>query len=333
MLFRSKIFFNIPKDLKIYNCIIFHNSISFDPGYLEGILEYCSYKMQNKQYVKILFKQDETFRLNYFIRIINKYAIDHIFSVAPTRKSTRLLYNKVDNAKISNVLTGYVSDMLKTISIDCNSKQRPIDICYRGMKLPYWFGKLGYEKYHIGEVFKEVCWKYNLEEDISSDMKDRIYGKKWFEFLLNSKAVLAVESGSSIIDFDGDIIKKVKRLLRYNKSISFNEIYNKILYKYEDKINYRAISPRLFEAGATRTVLIMMEGEYQNIFKKDIHYIPIKQDYSNISEVMRKFKNIEFRKFLTDNVYKDIIVNDQYHYNYFSECIYGKVVNLLRYMS
>jgi hypothetical protein len=318
-------FFSLPSNLEKYDIIIIHSSLSYDPILLEMILLWIvRHKKKNTKIV--LFKQDEIFKINYFCDLINKYKISLLFSVAPTKLIANTLYSQINNTKIFNVLTGYVSTELRNYKVISNdSNNRKIDICYRGMKLPYWFGKLGYQKYEIGEKFKEICKKYNLKSDISSYHNDRIYGSKWLDFLSNSKAVLAVESGSSIIDFDGEITKSIRKYIKKYPHAGFDKTYNDILIKYDNKIKYRAISPRLFEAGATKTALIMMEGEYQNIFKPNIHYIPVKEDYSNIEEVIKKLNDIEFRKFITENVYQDIILNDDYSYDEFRSIIYKHI--------
>ena len=49
------------------------------------------------------------------------------------------------------------------------------------------------------------------------------------------------------------------------------------------------VSPKMFEAAMCGTVLVMYPGTYNGVFKKDIHYIELQPDFSNIEDVMKKF--------------------------------------------
>ncbi|MBT8506740.1 hypothetical protein B1F79_04690 [Coxiella-like endosymbiont of Rhipicephalus sanguineus] len=70
------------------------------------------------------------------------------------------------------------------------------------------------------------------------------------------------------------------------------EVAERILELLEsigEKIDYNQISPRHFEAVATKTLQILYEGEYSNILKPWVHYVPLKKDYSNFDEVCNFF--------------------------------------------
>ena len=56
--------------------------------------------------------------------------------------------------------------------------------------------------------------------------------------------------------------------------------------KYEEKIYYRMITPRSFEAIAMKTVQVMYPGKYSGILEPWRHYIPINRDFSNLNEVI-----------------------------------------------
>ena len=200
-------------------------------------------------------------------------------------KDINVIYpdSEFGHVKKMHTLTGYVPNEMHRIN-EVPREARKIDISYRGMKLPFHFGKLSYMKFEIGEKFKIFCRDFGLAYDISSDSIDRIYGKAWGQFLRNSKACLAVESGASIYDFDGSIVEKTEQYLHRHPEVSFEEVYENVLKPYDSIYIYNAISPRHFEAAANRTVLIMPEGEYGGIFKPDRHYIPVMKDYSNISK-------------------------------------------------
>ena len=93
------------------------------------------------------------------------------------------------------------------------------------------------------------------------------------------KCVLGVESGASIIDFNGEIEKVVDTYVDKNPTASFEKKYALFLHKYEGSLKLNQISPRCFEAAALRTVMILFEGNYSGILKPNRQYIPLKKDF------------------------------------------------------
>ena len=60
------------------------------------------------------------------------------------------------------------------------------------------------------------------------------------------------------------------------------------LPRWEDNVYYRTISPRHFEAAAFRICQVLFEGRYSGVLEPMVHYIPLKKDFSNIDEVIRR---------------------------------------------
>ena len=105
---------------------------------------------------------------------------------------------------LKTTLTGYVPEKLYESKLKPISG-RKIHVGYRARKCPFFLGRKGYEKYLIGRTFLKYSHGSNLICDISSKESDRLYGKKWTEFISNCRTTLGTESGSSIIDFTGEI--------------------------------------------------------------------------------------------------------------------------------
>ena len=227
-----------------------------------------------------------------------------------------------DNAnveKVFNHLTGYVDDDLIALAGQMEKPQsdREIDIGYRARPLPFFNGKGAQEKTEIGTKFVDFTKDKNLALNIKTGEEDRIYGNKWHAFIANCKAMLGVEAGVSIFDIDGKAEKVSKNYLLDNPNATFDEVHRAVLQPFEDKVFYRMISPRIFECAAFKTCMILYEGKYNGIIKPDVHYIPLKKDFSNIDEVMSKFNDIDKRMELIDNAYKDLIVSKKYSYKKF----------------
>jgi hypothetical protein len=305
--------------LNSYAGIIFHNTITYNIDNVKNLTLGTHHNLQSYHGLKILMKQDECLRVHKTVNLLKDWNFDLLLTCIP-EKDRHKVYPKSElpNLKFFQTLTGYLTDEMRLLPYT-QEKNRLQDIVYRGMKLPYFFGELAMEKYEIGEKFKQIAVEYKLNVDISSRIEDRVFGTKWFDFLGHSRAVLAVESGASIFDFDGKLEIATQEYLKNKPDATFKEVQEALLLPYENLIYYNQISPRHFEAAATRTLQIMYEGEYSGIFLPDVHYLSLKKDYSNLAEVMQKFSDYNLRKELTDNAHRDIICNDVFSYKYFVE--------------
>jgi hypothetical protein len=152
-----------------------------------------------------------------------------------------------------------------------------------------------------------------------------MYGEKWINFILSCKTMLGVESGASVIDFTGDIEASVDTYQREYPLAPFEEVQSKFLMPYENKIIMRQISPRCFEAIALKTPLVLFEGMYSGILIPHKHYIPLKKDFSNINDVIKKIKDLDYLQKLADTAYKEIALNSQYSYKYFIKTLDGTI--------
>ena len=56
----------------------------------------------------------------------------------------------------------------------------------------------------------------------------------------------------------------------------------------------RCFIPKTKSRIGTKTIQILIEGNYNGYFKPDIHYIPLKKDLSNFDEAIEKFNDQNF---------------------------------------
>jgi hypothetical protein len=138
--------------------------------------------------------------------------------------------------------------------------------------------------------------------------------------------VLGTESGVSIFDTEDLVRTEYERLTAEHPSISFAELSERLLNKWEDNIPYRTVSPRHFEAAALRVCQILFAGKYSGILEPMVHYIPLEKDFSNIDEVLRRFRDPAVRRRLTENAYADLIASGRYSYKRFVESFDGELV-------
>jgi hypothetical protein len=187
--------------------------------------------------------------------------------------------------------------------------------------MPYWLGKLGYEKWQISEEFERLGKDQGLNLDLSNKEGDRLYGANWTNFVASCKAVIGVESGASIIDFDGLLEQRVKEYVDKNSNATFQDVEEKLLTPYEGSLELHQISPRCFEAAALKTPMVLFEGKYSGVLVPDRHFIVLKKDFSNFDEVIDKLKNHEYLQNLANTTYEEVALNPKWSYKTFIQYI------------
>jgi hypothetical protein len=288
----------------------------------------CKARDKLKQYkgLKACFIQDEYRFINQTIEVMRYMGIQIVFTCVPPSEFNKVYSSeKIPGLKCINVLTGYVPQNLKTIKSIPTYEERKIDIGYRARPIPFWLGELSQEKQRIAEYFLNIQHGYSLKTDISYREEDRIYGKKWINFLQSCKAFLGTESGASVFDFTGEIQANVDQYVTRFPKASFQEVQALFFKDLEGKIKLNQISPRIFEAAALKTLLILYEGEYSNILQPWRHYIPLKKNHSNIDEVICALKDIPRACEIIENAYNDLIVNPSYSYSVLTS-LFEKVI-------
>lgn len=302
--------------------ILLHYSL-FAPTYMLNDA-FLNYLERSRSSFKVAFFQDEYRFCRQRFDFLNRFRIDCVYTlIEPTYwKDTYLKYTKVP--KIIYNLPGYVSDVLIEEAFRGNlpSERRKVDIGYRGRRLEFYMGKGSQEKHEIAIGFKKKAKELGLKMDIETNERKRLYGKTWYQFIGNCKAVLGVEAGVSIFDVEDIVYHKYCQLIKCNPKISFDEVSKEILQEWEDRIPYRTISPRHFEAAAFRTCQILFEGKYSDIMHPLVHYIPLRKDFSNFEKVIHMFQDQNLRSELTENAYRDLIASGQYSYRKFIQEVF-----------
>lgn len=297
-------------DLNYFDAVGIHYSIKpYSNYYLSASL-----KTQIAAFkgVKFQFLQDEYQKVNLVQDYLAELGFDILFTlVKPELYKAAYPDTRLNNLKMVTVLTGYVSPEMTTYNPPPIAG-RPIDVSYRARRCDFWLGALSYEKQWIGDAFLGYTENTDLVTDISMDEKARIYGQDWIEFLQQSKVVLGTESGASIWDFDANIEKRVNNYLVKYKKASFQQVYEAVLKADDGKILYNAISPRVFEAAANKTAMVMFPGDYSGVLIPDRHYIVLKKDFSNIEEVLNKIRDATFLQSMVDVTYSEIIASGNY---------------------
>lgn len=299
-------------DLNEFDVVVIHYSLPIVTDYF--ISADLRRKIHDFKGLKIQYIQDDYRQVDQYVAMMRYLGIHVLFTPYPLEKIP-LVYDekRLPGVTKRTTLTGYVPERHREVDAPA-LENRPIDVGYRGREIPYWLGILGQEKAWVGEGFLKHVAHYGLKCDISCKESDRIYGKRWDQFISSCKAMLGTESGVSITDFDGSVEAQTRAYLTLHPHADFWEIYEKILKSYEGNLMENTISPRAFECAAHRTAMVLFPGEYSKVLQPWVHYIPLQKDFSNIDEVVTKLRDIDFLKALTERAYNDLIGSGRYAY-------------------
>lgn len=297
-------------DLTAFAAIGIHYSIKpYSSYYLPQALALAISKFSG---FKFIFLQDEFRCVNKNIQAILSLKIQTLFTlVEPHYYQAAYHELQQQGVELISILTGYVGDNLQNLRF-IPMEERAVDVFYRSRFYPYWLGSLAQERTTIAEHFIKHAANAHLRVDISLEEQARIYSDAWLKRLANAKAVLGTESGASIWDADGKIEQAVKKFLAKNPKADFATVHDKILAPYENKPPYAAISPRVFEAAATRTAMVLFPGSYSGVLEADQHYIALDKDFANFSEVIAKLHDNVFLEQLVHRAHAALITSNLY---------------------
>lgn len=300
--------------LDSYDVIIIHYSIYtisdkyLHPSWVSALGETGAFK--------IMFIQDEYRQVNAFTGRMQEIGIDALFSCVPVSEIPKVYpESTLPGVWKINALTGYVPEYLE-VEPDFSATRR-IDVGYRGRLLGYHYGELAQEKYLVGTKFLAFAQGSGLTMDISCRESDRLYGKHWIRFLRACRCTLGSESGASVFDFTGEIQENVGFYCSQFPSATFEEVRDLYFQDEENKIRLNQISPRVFEGIASGACQVLIEGRYSRIIQPNRHYIPLKKDWSNIDDVIRKIKDHAYVQQMARTAFDEIIRPGRFSYRSF----------------
>jgi hypothetical protein len=261
--------------------------------------------------LKMAFVQDDYRFINQTVDAMHDLGIDILFGLAPEDIVDEVYApDRLPNVIRETVLAGYVPENLTKRSVPPYAN-RKIDVGYRARKLPAWLGSLGQQKWIIADFFLDYAKTQDWVCDISTSEYDRIYGEDWIKFITNCKAMIGSESGSSVCDFTGDIQKNVEAHERNYPDTSFKVLRDLYFREEDGRLPMNVISPRCFEAAALRTLMILYEGRYSNRLVPWRHYVPLRLDHSNMSEVVAVMQDPVRAQSIIDLAYKEVALNPE----------------------
>jgi hypothetical protein len=303
--------------------VIFHTlflGMRWTPSIFSEYSEKCRL-LRSLECTKIAMPQDDFLYSDIVSRFVESFGVTHLLTPASSRDA-RIIYEGVDFGRVQlrTVLTGYVDTrMVRRVERDAGRfvEARPIDIGYRAWRTEHWLGEHGTKKVRIAEEVAKAAQSQGLRTDISLREEDTLVGYDWLDFLGACKATIGSEGGASLLDRDGSVRERTLRYLREHPDAPFEETRRECFPDRDGKINLFVITPRHFEAAATRTLQILVEGDYNSVLKAGIHYVSIKSDFSNVNQAISVLQDPEAIESITDRAYKQLIGSDRWTYETF----------------
>ncbi len=279
----------------------------------------------------VAMPQDEYFHSDLICGFIRDFKVDILYTCC-REEDWETVYpeSSTGTVLLRRVLTGYFDPDMVTQSAKFIKphRERPLDLGYRARKYPFWLGRHALKKWQVTDIFKTFVGSTELKIDLSNEEDDAFLGESWFRFLADCRVVLGCEGGASLHDPDGSLRAKVDSYVAQHKNADFAEVEEKFFPGMDGNISLFALSPRHFEACATRTCQVLIEGEYNNVFKPGVHYIELKKDYSNLAEVVEMLKDKVKCEEIAANAFTDICMNGKYTYENFVNSLIADLLNL-----
>jgi len=314
----------IPSSVNLarYDAIYIHPTACYNPENLWSLDSLLNISFSEYHGTKIIAKQDEHYKSAITAKYIGSKKFDLVLTCLDAISQVKVYPREiVGDCQFYQTLTGYVSHAQRDLVFKPLA-ERPIDVGYRGSMQPLSFGRLGREKWEIGERFQSVAPALGLTTNISSEWSARFNGSAWYDFLQSIRAVLGVESGSNVFDFDGSIAADCDAFrAAVGDSLSREELYNhaetKIIGSREGNVDYAQVSPRHFEAAAAYTVQVLYEGRYSGILQPWRHFVPLRRDFGNIEEIAAFLRDDALMTGMAVTARAELIDAPTYHYETF----------------
>lgn len=269
---------------------------------------------------KVALPQDEFLNTDPLMEMLHEMGVDHVFTCA-AQEDWATIYGPLVTKGVgfTRVLPGYLEPhtVRRIERLSHQVATRDIDIGYRAWQPEPWLGQHGMLKGWVADAVAAEARNRGLRHDISLDERDTLLGDAWYLFLLRSRYTIGVEGGASVLDRDGRIRACADGYVSEHPDAPFEEVERACFPGLDGKLNLRTISPRHLEACATRTPQILVEGTYNGVLQAGRHYVPLRRDFSNLSEVVDQVaRGVDHRE-MAEQAYADIVASGRHSYEAF----------------
>lgn len=306
-------------DLALFDTVIIHYSIRLP---FNQVAEETASALEAFGGLKALFIQDEYDNTHRAWHWIKRLGITVVFSSVPQASMAQVYPpEEFPGVRFVSNLTGFAPDALTAVPPYPPPSQRPMKIGYRGRSLPIRYGALGQDKVDVGRIVKKYCEARGIAHDIAWDEENRVYGDAWYAFIASCRAVLGSESGSNVFDWDGALSTKIGEYRKQHPRASDQDVYAAVIAPLEMPGLMNQVSPRVFEAIACRTPLILFDGQYSGVVQPYRHFIPLRRDGSNMDEVIALLRDDKDMDAMAERAYADVLASGRFSHRAFVQMV------------
>ena len=297
--------------------ILLHNTLWMPTSYVisKRMMEW----LRGVDAYKVAFFEDEFHFCQERFDFVNDVGVDLIYTHVHPEDIPQVWGRYTPRATARFNYPGYVDRQMVAAATRFarSDAQRDIDVGYRARTLDPYMGSGAQEKSLIGEEFKELAAGSGLTIDIDTTEGGRLYGDDWYRFLGRIRAVLGVESGTSYIDLEDEVLRDYEARVKAGRPVTLEALQEGPLGRLDHNYSYRTISPRHLEAAAFRICQVLFEGQYSGVLEPMVHYVPLKKDLSNFEEVIELIRDRRVREQIAENAHRDLIRSGNYSYERF----------------
>ena len=266
--------------------------------------------------VKLAFPQDDATHSAYLDHFCAYVGADAVFSVRPERKEQ--LYPRTSaTAEFVSTVAGYIDDQsLDEISgLAQPFSERRWDVGQRVTMYPAWGGRFARRKGDAALRMKQACRERSLPENISTDPRDVFVGDDWYRFLGDCRFVIGAEGGHGIWDPYGAVQDEVNDYVARHPQASFEEVEKACFLGLDGRESFPGFAPRVLEAAQMGCGQVLLEGAYRGFVRPGEHYIELKEDYSNLSDVFAQMADGDRVQEMIAATRRDLIENPFFRYS------------------
>ncbi len=283
------------------------------PGW-ERLLRRCA-PLRDVPGYRVAIHQDEYVNTALVGDFLRDFAVKTVVTCLPPSEWRKVYpYERTGVEHFLEVAPGYVDEETLRELQAMSPVPRDIDLGYRARRVPFWLGRHGQLKAAIADRLLALDPRPPLRMDVSTDPGDVFTGQDWYRFLARCRAVAGCEGGASLLDPDGAIRDRVDAFVAAHPGATFDEVERACFPGLDGNLRLFAASPRHFEAAMTRTAQVLVEGDYQGILAPDRHYIPLRADFSNLSDVLAQVSDRGRCEAVAERAHADLVASGRYTY-------------------
>lgn len=244
--------------------------------------------------VKVVFPQDDYWYSELRDAFYTDWGIDLVHPVCPPETWPDLIPRYLASGRKARLgFTTYVTEYTRRIATHAKAwDRRKWDVVYRATKIPKAPNRYGIVKGELGDRFASTLPAgHPLRLNISTDPKDLIRGKAWYDFIGDSRGILGSNSGSSIRLRNHAVRDALNSYRTAHPAAPLDEVEKHVIAPEDRNKEYTAISPRNVEAAALGTVQLLVPGPYSGLLAPGQDYIELAEDCSNAAEVLGQLKD------------------------------------------